>query len=104
MYNYADVCFVVQYLCHFGVPASVSFLHLSQDVHLQQTFDFVPLLEGVAVCALLALQLCVLSCDGQDTGRMKFPQSKHQPQFKVDSSVLQNNRPSFLPSFGRWSL
>lgn len=33
----------------------MAFLHLSQDVHLQQTFDLVALLEGVAVSTLLAL-------------------------------------------------
>lgn len=39
----------------------MALLHLSQDVHFQQTFDLVTLLEGVAISALLALQLCVLS-------------------------------------------
>jgi len=54
-----------EYLSHFGVPPSVTLLHLSQDLHFQQTFDLVGLLEGVSVSTLLALQLCVLSLMGQ---------------------------------------
>jgi len=49
------------YLSHFGVPPSMSLLHLSKDVHLQETFDLIALLEGMAISTLLPLQLCVLS-------------------------------------------
>lgn len=58
---FVDSCATVLYLCHFGVPASVTLLHLSEDVHLQKTFDLVSLLEGVAIGALLPLQLRMLS-------------------------------------------
>lgn len=54
----------MQYLGHFGVPPSVALLHLSQDLHLQETFDLVALLERVAVSTLLALQLGMLSWTG----------------------------------------
>lgn len=49
------------HLCHFRIPASVSLLHLPEDVHVQQAFHLIPLLERVAISALLPLQLCVLA-------------------------------------------
>lgn len=45
------------HLRHPGVPAAVAFLHLPQDVSVQQTFDLVPVLEGLTVSTHPALQL-----------------------------------------------
>lgn len=49
------------HLCHFRIPASVSLLHLPEDVHIQQAFHLIPLLESVTIGTLLPLQLCVFT-------------------------------------------
>lgn len=43
------------YLGHFGVPAPMAFLHLTQDIDIQKAFHLVPVLERVSLCGLLLL-------------------------------------------------
>ena len=49
------------HLGHPGVPPAVAFLHLPQQIRVQQTFDLVPTLEGLAISTDPALQLCGLA-------------------------------------------
>lgn len=104
------------HLCHPGVPSTVTFLHLPQDVRVQQALNLVPGLEGLAVCTHPALQLRRLAWgQGSEPGSgglpcpsdgpaHPMPRPAPLPRLSQGRGQLVGSWWHLVPSLGRCSL
>lgn len=85
--------FAQAYLGHFGVPASVALLHLSQNVNVKQAFHLVPVLEWVPLRALLFLQLGWLAWR-KDQGGEDFKKEEEDKNVRLNPKVFKAGLPN----------